>query len=336
MNSKKTNFQISPVKNYNEWDDIVDRSLEGSIYSKSSYIKALRRNFKLLFVTKGNSVKAGIFLLIDKKKQNCEWDDLVVYNGILFEKPHPKQNYAKMISDQFEVTSFVIPQLSEMYSNIKITTSPFLKDMRPFLWYNYSEDEHLKCQLNLRYTTHVNIEGCADNLDDDKKTLFNELGSSRRQEIRYARRDNIYAIDSLDVHSLARCYEMSMNKKKFFFPPLYYQRIEKLTAELIKNKIGRLFVVKNSTNEIESAAFFAWDNKRAYYLFGASDPLTRKSYSGTIVLWDAFSFLNQNGIKEVDMEGVNNPYHGWFKLGMGGTTLNAYYQVTWKGKNNDK
>ena len=330
-NSNKHNFQIAPVEDYKKWDGLVDRSSEGSIYSKSSYIQALNRNYKLLFVTKGNSIKAGIFLLIDTDKQNCEWDDLVVYNGILFEKPHLKQNYTKMLSDQFDITTYVIPKLSEMYSSIKITTSPFFKDMRPFLWYNYSEDEQLKCQLNLRYTTHVNIKGCLDNIEDEKICLFKELGSSRRQEVRYARRDKVCAIESTDVHSLAHCYEMSMKKKNVILPSIYYERIGILTAKLIKHDIGRLFVVKNSHNEIESAAFFAWDNKRAYYLFGASNPLVRKSYSGTIVLWDAFKYLHQIGINEVNMEGVNNPYHGWFKLGMGGITLDAYYQVTWKG-----
>jgi hypothetical protein len=36
--------------------------------------------------------------------------------------------------------------------------------------------------------------------------------------------------------------------------------------------------------------------------------------------------LAQDGKKEVDLEGVNSPHRGWFKLSFGGT-LESYWQV---------
>jgi hypothetical protein len=44
-------------------------------------------------------------------------------------------------------------------------------------------------------------------------------------------------------------------------------------------------------------------------------------------LWDAFGELAAAGITQIDLEGVNSPRRGWFKMSFGGE-LRAYYQIT--------
>ena len=70
--------------------------------------------------------------------------------------------------------------------------------------------------------------------------------------------------------------------------------------------------------------------KGAYYLFGASNPGMRNEHTGSAVLWDSFFALSRDAIKEVDMEGVNSPHRGWFKLSFGGD-IRPYYHV-YKGE----
>ena len=74
-------------------------------------------------------------------------------------------------------------------------------------------------------------------------------------------------------------------------------------------------------------AFFGWDNKRAYYIFGANDPAKRNGHTGTNVLWEAFYDLSKMGINEVDLEGINSPKRGWFKLSFGGN-IRPYYEIS--------
>ncbi|NTW98733.1 MAG: GNAT family N-acetyltransferase, partial [Geobacteraceae bacterium] len=62
-------------------------------------------------------------------------------------------------------------------------------------------------------------------------------------------------------------------------------------------------------------------------LFGASDPAQRDTPTGTAVLWDAFFHFAVMGLTEVDLEGVNSPKRGWFKLSFGGD-LKPYFQVS--------
>ena len=77
-----------------------------------------------------------------------------------------------------------------------------------------------------------------------------------------------------------------------------------------------------------SIAFFGIDHKRGYFLFGANDPEMRDEHTGTAVLWDSFCFLSQDGIFEIDLEGINSPTRGWFKLSFGGT-ISPYYHLSY-------
>ena len=77
-------------------------------------------------------------------------------------------------------------------------------------------------------------------------------------------------------------------------------------------------------------ACFALDHLRAYYLFGVNKPELRDYHTGTAVLWDAFYELNKDGINEVDLEGVNSPKRGWFKVSFGGE-LKPYYELFYQG-----
>ena len=96
---------------------------------------------------------------------------------------------------------------------------------------------------------------------------------------------------------------------------------------LINAKAARMFISRARDGTPGSIAVYAFDQRRAYYLFGASDPAMRDSPAGTAVLWDAFTALSKEGISQVDLEGVNSPRRGWFKLSFGGD-LRPYYQIS--------
>ena len=103
-----------------------------------------------------------------------------------------------------------------------------------------------------------------------------------------------------------------------------------LVSSLLKRNLAKMFVSRTKDNIAGSYAVYALDSKRAYYLFGANDPALRDSSSGTAVLWDAFYPLAADGVAQVDLEGVNSPKRGWFKLSFGGELL-PYYQASLVG-----
>jgi hypothetical protein len=90
---------------------------------------------------------------------------------------------------------------------------------------------------------------------------------------------------------------------------------------------GQVFHVLDADDTIVYAVMYGWDHKRAYYLFAAGHPEKSTPWQGTLAHWEIFKYLSQKcKIDEVDLEGVNSPQRGWFKLGFGGD-LRPYYHV---------
>jgi hypothetical protein len=316
-------YSLAPVEDLEKWDTFVEKSPQGTLFSLSCYLNAVGQPFELLYVVKGKEIRAGIALIKDAQG-NCTLHDFVIYNGLLF-SPQPKnQNHVKRLSDEFEILTFVSDALPQQIPKIKLALSPGIKDLRPFIWHNYDCKKAVRWALDLRYTCYVDISGCQRE-EYENTPLFKEMGTSRRQEIRYARRNRVFAEQSSDVGCLVDLYSKTMEKGGGV-DLVYLNLLKSLLLKLLDDGKGKQFIVKNDQNEVVSAAFFGFDNKRAYYLFGGSDPKKQTSYSGTVVLWDVFVALSREGIYEVDMEGVNSPQRGWFKLSMGGSLL-PYYEL---------
>ena len=105
--------------------------------------------------------------------------------------------------------------------------------------------------------------------------------------------------------------------------------LRQLLTNLIKKNMLLMFISKNKLNTPTNCVLYVWDKHRAYYLFGASSTLNKSNHGGSFLLWKSFHHLNQSRILEVDLEGINSPNRGWFKLSFGGN-INPYYQIRMK------
>jgi hypothetical protein len=104
-------------------------------------------------------------------------------------------------------------------------------------------------------------------------------------------------------------------------------RIEALINRMVEHGKAAVYEVLNDHGKVIYVTVYAWDKKRAYYMFGAGHPDINEPWQGTLANWEAFIDLaTRIGVPEVDMEGVNSPARGWFKLGFGGD-LRPYYHV---------
>ena len=91
-----------------------------------------------------------------------------------------------------------------------------------------------------------------------------------------------------------------------------------------------MFYIKNSESDIVGASLYGLHRDIACYLYGVTAKDSRERYSGSWLLWESFKILQKQGFKKIDMEGVNSPQRGWFKLSFSGS-LDPYYSVTWEG-----
>ena len=310
------------------WDDFESDALESSIFHQRSFFASFSKNFRLFLVLLGTQVKAGVLCFVDENDpRRMKAAPGVIHDGILFKKNFvDSSSPSKINSRKFEIIETVVKSLNDYFDNVSLTLLPSISDMRPFLWHNYhSNDTDDKYQVIPRYTSFLDITSFKDfKTVDNKNPFFQNLSSSRRQEIKYALKSNVefecsenYDDFFIQYYELSKNYDKSANEFVEVLKELHINNAKSL----------KLFYIKNERGERVASALFGLKGDVAWYLYGVTSKENRERYSGSFIIWKALEYLSENyGIRIVDLEGVNSPQRGWFKLSFGGS-LETYYKV---------
>lgn len=330
----KTKFSCEPPTTAEEWDCVVRISPQGTLFSESCYLSACGRDYSLFVIRQGRQIKAGLSVIHTEGGMGCELDDLVIHNGLMFVHDDTKKGVRARF-ERFEISEFAIDFLDHHYDRIELALSPSFEDMRPFLWHNYHGSDN-RFALDLRYTSYVDIgslKGKEHSSEDSD--CFRALETLRQRHIREAQKKGAKLVKSDHVNKLIDYYRALMERQDDPVPENKLSRMESLINTLVVNGKAAVYEVQNDQSQPLYTVVYGWDSKRAYYLFGAGHPETSEPYQGTFAHWGAFlNLANHIGVCEVDMEGVNSPQRGWFKLGFGGD-LKPYYQIYKPSKTNN-
>ena len=308
-----------------KWHRFVEASEQGTLFAHPDYLAGINQPLGVWYCYKNQDVKAAVALVEDERGSATTLHEFVIHNGIMFAPPHLNQNQAQVISEQFRCTCFIVQALAERYEQIQMSLSPYFSDIRPFLWHNYGQPNQPQYRVEVRFTTFVNIEGVTTATADNTSLLFSELSRSRRQEIRYGVKKGVKTVEQFCPELFLTFYQKTLGKQAIEVAPCFLKELEQLITHLNAVDLARMFVSYTPQGQPGSIAIFGLDQKRAYYLFGANDPDLSDNHTGTAVLWDAFQALNESGVREVDLEGINSPLRGYFKLSFGGTVTPYYH-----------
>ena len=309
-----------------EWDAFVAASEDGTVFSTSAYLSSTGCRLGLYHCYNANELRAVVAVVENSDGTSAVLDDLVIYGGPLFGPATNGQNRSQRISEHFDLAAFIAESLVNRYQNISFALAPSVIDIRPFLWYNYGHAQD-RYAVDVRYTSYLEIAdfALAQKLEDI--AAFGAASSARRQQVRYARRNGVVTEPFDNVGIFIDFYRMTMERQDETVESARLDKMASLVTALVNAGLARMFASRTREGALGSIAVYAFDRRRAYYLFGASDPVLRNSPTGTAALWDAFTQLTKEGVTQIDLEGVNSPSRGWFKLSFGGSLI-PYYQVT--------
>lgn len=267
------------------WDRFVESSPQGSIFSTSAFLGAVGYNVDAYYVKKGTQTIAAFVCVVDN--DNIIQAPHVVHSGIMFWGWGDK-NIAQINSAQFEVTEFIVAEITKLYNDICFNLHPAIIDIRPFLWHNY-HDEGRRFVVDIRYTSYL-------------IPCYAESSNSRQQAIREAS-SIIAQVKKGDIDCLATLYQ-----SKFGNSPLNIMKAlgDKLHIYQYENDMLAVGIHSN-------IAYMLWQVGKEYataLLIHAMQQIQRKDYS----------------ILKFDLEGINSPKRGAFKLSFGGS-ITPYYQV---------
>ena len=311
-----------------EWDGVVAAAAQGTLFSESRYLAAVGRPVDRFFVRKGREVRAAVCAVPVAAGGAAELDDLLIYGGIMFlaevSRPRVKRRY-----DEFRLTEFILPRLDAMYQSIELTLAPQFADLRPFLWHNYGQTAPgTRYELDLRYTSYLDISSLADTATPaGASTCLAAMETVRRYSVKEAARKGGCVRRGGDSGRLLGFYRSLMARQGEPAPEHKLDQMQRVMDTLSQAGRAEIYETLDADGAVIYVTVYGWDTKRAYYLFGAGHPDFNEPWQGTIGLWEAFVDLaTRVGLQEVDLEGVNSPKRGWFKLGFGGD-LRPYYHV---------
>jgi lipid II:glycine glycyltransferase (peptidoglycan interpeptide bridge formation enzyme) len=162
---------------------------------------------------------------------------------------------------------------------------------------------------------------------EEDSPCFLEMETVRRYSVREAAKKGGKVVRANSGDTLVEFYRKLMQSQGESPSTVKLAGMQNVMDALLKSGRGAVYHVLNAAEVVVYSVFYGWDTKRAYYLFGAGNPEVSEPWQGTLAHWEAFKDLSQrSGIKKVDLEGVNSPKRGWFKLGFGGD-LRPYYRV---------
>jgi len=311
-----SNIFIEEIKKEEDWDFIIRNSKQSTVFSETFFLKSTGKKYLRLVFKKGSEIKAGIcFFLSDDKKKIINYY-LGIYGGLLFINDTKSKTFRKNF-DQFNITEKLVDYLTNNFDSIKFKTHPSFQDLRPFQWYNYGNSSP-KFLINIKYTSV--LEG--NNLNQIKSGF----SSNHIRSITKSTEKKYITEISNNSDELFKLFGDLVKKNKINITDKEIDEIEKTCVSLLSKNKAIIINVKNKKTTLASV-LYTWDNETSYFLLGARNVKVHSVDASTYCHWSMIEHLFKNfNLRKFDLEGVNSPKRGLFKLKFGGN-LFTYYDI---------
>ena len=224
-------YDIKQILNQNELGDIYSKFIKYSpqknIFCTHEILKFFFNDLDLYTVCKNDQIKSFIYLL--KDKNNFIVSEPFIYSGII---NHPKLNMknARYNNEVFKLNELIVSEIFSNYKNININLPLNFLDTRPFLWFNYGEENKKKFQVTPCYTSVINIKS------KQHSEIFNEIDDVRKRDIKKALNDKDYKTSNqINLSLIKKFYEETMKKNNGSFNSYAFNKIFDFIQDQTKN-----------------------------------------------------------------------------------------------------
>ena len=308
-------YRFMECKDVDQWDQFVDKSPQGTIFSKSVMLQAVSVKQKYYFIMKGEEPVGGTSILIGKEGEPLIEVPYMHYkNSILFKNNNHLLSH-KRITEEFRISELIINEILNIYMHYNVTNTPHYNDMRPFQWHNYHSPEQGVFTNKLLFTPVITLNQLSEN------EIVGNMRTSRRQE--YRKRGEYYIYESDQINIIDRLHSLTFIRQGLSLTELESALFLDIAESALINKYGRLTICEYE-GEQASANLFLYDNKRSYYLFGANHPNFRHTGASTKLMIENILYTKVIGLNEVDLVGANSPNRGDYKISFN-ASIYPYY-----------
>lgn len=321
----KNKFALERCELDHHWDSFIATSPHGTPFVDSQFITLLDVKYHAYYCCKGKEKIAALLLLVDESESQIIGHHDVIHDGIMHRNTD-HLNRAQQHSELFAAQEYIAEYLAEHYTHVNLKLHPKIKDIRAFLWVNYHNDGPMFAAVP-RYTSILELdEFSTTEVELEQSDNYSNSSVSRRQEIRYGIKKGVTLQPSQDFDLFAQYYGLTMARQGIEVNGRQLSSLAQRIKSLAEQGLLCMYQAQTQDQKIGSFATYLIHQDTAYYFYGANHPEMRDSHTGTAVLWQAFPLLAQKGISRLDLEGINSPQRGWFKLSFGGN-IEPYFHI---------
>lgn len=315
------NLEIKEINDNNAWDKFIISSENKNIFSISEFIENYNYQKKKFFIKKKEEILASFHLFI-KDDQIFRGDN--VDSSINYKK-FDKVNNSSLIYKKFYLIQKYSNFLIENFKGGNLVLDHHTNDLRPFNWYNFDKKKNV-FKLDANYTTIINISKSLNTLKDlEKSSFYQNLSRSIKQQFSKTKKENIKLREEnnfdLAINLIKKTFERQNQTINF--------DIESLFATYRKlHKKGFIKMYVSSIDKLDTSfTIFGVVGNNAVYLNGGRLLNSNNDYSLTFNLINSLFYLKNINVSSVNLEGVNSPNRGFWKLGFGGGLI-PYYKIS--------
>lgn len=238
-------FKYLKKDDYKLWNEFVDKSTQGSIFSKSWYLDALQVEYKIAVIKDKNIIKAGIVLAKNEIKTYAN-PMLDKYLGIIFIKE--EGNRQKIVAKEYKYMDILAQELKKIKS-FDYYFHPQFINWIPLSWNGFTQQT--------RYTYIIN------NREDTLDEIYNNFHLNTKRNIKNAKKERVVIKKNIpfeDLWDLVNKTFLRQGSKA----PFNREKLENYTKK-IKNNFTS-YGAYNSNDECIAVCGLLHDKKSSYLL----------------------------------------------------------------------
>ena len=314
-------LEIHEFEGAGDWDAFVAASAQGSVFCDSRFLEATGVRWEVLALGSGGVPEAAALVVFDDDAPVRAPGRYTVYQGVLFGETVSRLASHRRIPRCLELVGGLIETLAERHPRVSFCLHPSFPDIRAFSWFHFAEPQLGRFAVDVQYTAVLGLDG--------REETLRRARSVRRQDRARALRAGFSVEESRDLAEFLHLYRATFERQDLPVAEGDLALAESIARNAVERGLGRLFAARAPDGTAASAALFLHDAHTAYYLFGANDPVFRRTGASTLLLFEAMERCREQGLRRLDMVGVNSPQRGDYKTSFG-AELRAYFVVDWE------
>lgn len=323
MKFENSKLSIRVCKSDIEWDNFINKSENKNFLCLAKIINSSKCSAKKYFIYKANEIIASFHLYLEKNKI-VSGDQ--IYTPICY-KFNNNANQSSASYNKFLINEKYINFIFENFDNGEITFDYFMEDLRPFLWLNFNSIKEKLRITDVKYTTVLNLSNLNKNIsfnNFEDSDLYKSFSRSIKQQYKISKKDNFEIEESNNFKYANLILEKTFERQKKN-NQINLSTYEKNYDNFKKDNQIKLFYCLKK-NKIISFTLFGIIDDSAKYLHGGRLIDDNKDNSLTFNMLSSIIKLKRSDVNILDLEGINSPNRGFWKIGFGGK-MKPYYKI---------